>query len=68
MRRNKQDSVISIETSSGYMINLFIGEMWMAAHGENYADARMLNYSVTVHRECVASFDAEAHEFTLKEM
>jgi nicotinamidase-related amidase len=50
------------------MINLFIGEMWMAAHGENYADARMLNYSVTVHRECVASFDAEAHEFTLKEM
>ena len=32
------------------------------------ADARMLNYDVTVRRECVASFDPEAHEFALKEM
>lgn len=32
------------------------------------ADARMLNYDVTVRRNCVASFDAEAHEFALKEM
>lgn len=32
------------------------------------ADARMLNYKVTVHRNCVASFDPEAHAFALKEM
>ena len=32
------------------------------------ADARMLGYKVTVLRECVASFDKEAHEFALKEM
>ncbi|HHU63922.1 MAG TPA: cysteine hydrolase [Clostridiales bacterium] len=32
------------------------------------ADARMLNYNVTVRRDCVASFDQEAHEFALKEM
>lgn len=32
------------------------------------ADARMLNYEVTVLRDCVASFDPEAHEFALKEM
>jgi nicotinamidase/pyrazinamidase len=32
------------------------------------ADARMLNYGVTVRRDCVASFDPEAHEFALKEM
>lgn len=32
------------------------------------ADARMLQYGVTVCRDCVASFDAEAHEFALKEM
>lgn len=32
------------------------------------ADARMLNYEVTVRKECVATFDAEAHEFALKEM
>ena len=31
-------------------------------------DARMLNYAVTVRQECVASFDAEAHGFALKEM
>lgn len=32
------------------------------------ADARMLSYAVTVRKDCVASFDAEAHEFALKEM
>jgi nicotinamidase-related amidase len=32
------------------------------------ADARMLNYKVTVRSDCVASFDPEAHEFALKEM
>jgi len=32
------------------------------------ADARMLNYKVTVPRDCVASFDEAAHEFALKEM
>ncbi len=32
------------------------------------ADARMLNYGVTVRRECVASFDENAHVFALKEM
>jgi len=32
------------------------------------ADARMLNYEVTVRRECVASFDEKAHEFALQEM
>lgn len=32
------------------------------------ADARNLNYSVTVPRECVSSFDPGAHEFALKEM
>lgn len=32
------------------------------------ADARNLNYKVTVLRDCVSSFDAEAHNFALKEM
>ncbi|NLP36701.1 MAG: cysteine hydrolase [Firmicutes bacterium] len=32
------------------------------------ADARMLNYQVTVRKDCVASFDTQAHEFALKEM
>ncbi len=32
------------------------------------ADARMLNYDVTVRKECVDSFDKEAHEFALNEM
>lgn len=32
------------------------------------ADARMLNYRVTVPRDCVASYDEAAHEFALKEM
>lgn len=32
------------------------------------ADARMLNYDVTVVRNAVASFNREAHEFALKEM
>ncbi|MFO7294708.1 MAG: isochorismatase family cysteine hydrolase [Clostridia bacterium] len=32
------------------------------------ADARMLNYDVTVVRNAVASFSEEAHEFALKEM
>jgi len=32
------------------------------------ADARMLNYDVEVRENCTASFDAEAHEFALKEM
>lgn len=32
------------------------------------ADARMLNYSVTVRKKCVASFDEAAHEFALREM
>jgi len=32
------------------------------------ADARMLNYDVTVVRNAVASFSQEAHEFALKEM
>lgn len=32
------------------------------------ADARMLNYDVTVNRDCVASFDHEAHVFAIKEM
>ena len=32
------------------------------------ADARMLNYGVTVRRKCVDSFDREAHRFALREM
>ncbi|HHX94614.1 MAG TPA: cysteine hydrolase [Clostridia bacterium] len=32
------------------------------------ADARNLNYSVSVPKNCVASFDSSAHEFALKEM
>lgn len=32
------------------------------------ADARMLNYDVTVRKNCVDSFDRDAHEFALKEM
>jgi len=32
------------------------------------ADARMRHYDVTVRKECVASFDGEAHVFALKEM
>lgn len=32
------------------------------------AEARMLNYTVTVKIECVDSFDHEAHLFALKEM
>lgn len=32
------------------------------------ADARMFNYEVMVRKDCVASFDGEAHEFALKEM
>lgn len=32
------------------------------------ADARMRHYGVTVRKNCVASFDREAHEFALKEM
>ncbi len=32
------------------------------------ADARMLNYDVTVRKECVDSFDRKAHEFALGEM
>jgi nicotinamidase-related amidase len=32
------------------------------------ADARMLHYGVTVDKECVASFDIEAHSFALREM
>lgn len=32
------------------------------------ADARMLNYGVTVYRDCVSSFDERAHEFALQEM
>lgn len=32
------------------------------------ADARMLNYDVTVIRDCVSSFDEKAHYFALKEM
>jgi nicotinamidase-related amidase len=32
------------------------------------ADARMLNYKVTVIRDGVASFDEEAHKFALREM
>ncbi len=32
------------------------------------ADARMLNYNITVRKECVASFDEDAHAFALKEM
>ncbi len=32
------------------------------------ADARMRLYDVTVRKECVASFDEEAHRFALKEM
>jgi len=32
------------------------------------ADARMREYNVTVREDCVASFDKQAHEFTLKEM
>ncbi len=32
------------------------------------ADARMLNYDVTVRKDCVASFDEEAHAFALNEM
>jgi nicotinamidase-related amidase len=32
------------------------------------ADARMLNYTVTVKKDCIASFDHEAHLFALNEM
>ena len=32
------------------------------------ADARMLNYNVTVLKDCVDSFDKTAHEFALGEM
>ncbi|OPL07616.1 MAG: nicotinamidase [delta proteobacterium ML8_F1] len=32
------------------------------------ADARMLNYGVTLYEAAVASFDPEAHDFALKEM
>ncbi len=32
------------------------------------ADARMRNYTVTVHKDCVASFDQQAHQFALHEM
>lgn len=32
------------------------------------ADARMRQYEVTVRKDCVASFDDEAHAFALKEM
>lgn len=32
------------------------------------AEARMLNYKVSVSREAVASFDEEAHRFALQEM
>ncbi|MBZ4686853.1 MAG: nicotinamidase/pyrazinamidase [Clostridia bacterium] len=32
------------------------------------ADARMLNYEVTVIKDAVASFDEEAHNFALKEL
>ena len=32
------------------------------------ADARMLNYNITVRKECVASLDEDAHAFALKEM
>jgi len=32
------------------------------------ADARMRMYDVTVQRNCVGSFDPEAHKFALKEM
>ena len=32
------------------------------------ADARMLNYDVTVVKDCVSSFDEKAHDFALNEM
>lgn len=32
------------------------------------ASARMLNYKVTVLKNCVASFDQQAHNFALKQM
>lgn len=32
------------------------------------ADARMRHYDVTVRKNCVASFDGDAHVFALKEM
>ncbi len=32
------------------------------------ADARMRQYNVSVRKECVESFDEEAHLFALKEM
>ncbi len=32
------------------------------------ADARMLNYKVNVHKDAVASFNQEAHLYSLKEM
>jgi len=32
------------------------------------ADARMRHYTVTVRKNCVASFDGDAHAFALKEM
>jgi nicotinamidase-related amidase len=32
------------------------------------ADARNLDYAVEIPRDCVASFDPEAHEFALKHM
>lgn len=53
---------------------LGVGELELAGVCTNIcvlytaADARMLNYAVTVRRDCVASFDAEAHAFALTEM
>jgi hypothetical protein len=35
----------NIETLPVYMINLFIGKMWEAAHGGNYAGARRTRLS-----------------------
>ncbi|NLS45367.1 MAG: cysteine hydrolase [Firmicutes bacterium] len=32
------------------------------------ADGRMLNYKVTALKDCMSSFDEEAHRFALKEM
>jgi len=53
---------------------LGVEEIWLVGVCTNIcvlytaADARMLNYRVTVFQDCVASFDQDAHASALKEL
>lgn len=53
---------------------LGVEEIWLVGVCTNIcvlytaADARMLNYRVTVFKDSVASFDGEAHAFALREL